>query len=159
MNVRYVTIGEVAFGKPGTELRTVLGSCVAITLWNPAHRVGCLSHIQLPDRLQGAREGTLDGRYAEEAWALMCDALSTAGLSPRECECKLFGGARVTRLNSLIGERNLDRVRGLLTHHAITVANTHVAGTGYRELRFRVATGETLVRHHVAAFPGTGEAP
>lgn len=158
MRIRYVGIGEVAFDKAGTELRTLLGSCVAITLWHPGRQLGCLSHIQLPERLRARGEGGLDGRYADEAWALMLRHFAHVGVSSRECVCKVFGGANVTRGENRIGLRNLERVRELLHEHAIPTAVMHTAGTGYRELRFRVATGEALVRHHPTAVFSTPSA-
>jgi len=151
-SIRHVPIGGVEFGRAGDELRAVLGSCVSITLWSPTMQVGSLCHIQLPRRTRRVTRPEPDGRFAEEAWALMCRGLASRGVRLDECVCGVFGGAHVVPfVDAPVGERNLEHVREMLDHHEVEVGRLHVAGTGYRELRFVIASGEILVRHHPAA--------
>ena len=42
--------GDFYFGEAGTRIRTLLGSCVAITLWHPILHIGGMCHIMLPER-------------------------------------------------------------------------------------------------------------
>ena len=42
--------GEFYFGEGKTRIRTLLGSCVAITLWHPRLHIGGMSHYMLPSR-------------------------------------------------------------------------------------------------------------
>jgi len=124
-SIRHVPIGGVEFGRAGDELRAVLGSCVSITLWSPTMQVGSLCHIQLPRRTRRVTRPEPDGG--------------------------VFGGAHVVPfVDAPVGERNLEQVRDMLVHHEVEVERLHVAGTGYRELRFVIASGEILIRHHPA---------
>jgi len=43
--------GDWWFGGGDTRARTVLGSCIAITLWHPQLRVGGMCHYMLPQRV------------------------------------------------------------------------------------------------------------
>ena len=36
--------GELWFGDEQTRIRTILGSCVAVTLWHPGRRIGGMCH-------------------------------------------------------------------------------------------------------------------
>ena len=60
--------GEYFVGDASLRLRTMLGSCVAITLWHPQRKIGAMSHFLLAEH--GGRRrtsNTLDGRYGDEA--------------------------------------------------------------------------------------------
>lgn len=62
--------GEFYFGDRETRLRTILGSCVAITLWHPRLRIGGMCHYLLPMRRGHHDEAELDGRYADDSLTL-----------------------------------------------------------------------------------------
>ncbi|MBL8511280.1 MAG: chemotaxis protein CheD, partial [Betaproteobacteria bacterium] len=42
--------GEFYFGDADTRIRTLLGSCVSITMWHPTRRIGGMCHYMLPTR-------------------------------------------------------------------------------------------------------------
>ena len=42
--------GEFHFGHARTRIKTILGSCVAITMWHPILRIGGMCHYLLPAR-------------------------------------------------------------------------------------------------------------
>ena len=41
----YLGIGELAVGRQGDTIKTVLGSCVGVCLWDPESRVAGLVHV------------------------------------------------------------------------------------------------------------------
>jgi chemotaxis protein CheD len=60
--------GDLYFGDRDNRIRTVLGSCVSLTFWNPNLLVGGMCHYMLPSRSQERRMSgdlPLDGRYAD----------------------------------------------------------------------------------------------
>ena len=64
--------GEWYFGGRDTRIRTLLGSCIAITLWHPRLQVGGMCHFLLPSRSSLHPPATpLDGRYGDEAVAAL----------------------------------------------------------------------------------------
>ena len=42
--------GDFYFGDKDTRIRTILGSCVSITLWHPTRLIGGMCHFLLPFR-------------------------------------------------------------------------------------------------------------
>lgn len=161
MSIRHVHAGDVLLGGPDDELRAVLGSCVAVTLWHPAKRIGVMSHVLLPRR--GAKHRLAggpgqDARFAEDALRLMVGRLREAGVDPGECACKLFGGAQVfSGSDSGIGNANVRELRELLSRAGVSIASEHVEGTGHRVIRFVVGTGEVWVSHRRSVIASGGE--
>ncbi len=146
--------GELYFGEAGTRIRTVLGSCVSITVWQPRLRIGGMCHYMLPHRGTKAA-GPLDGRYGDEAVALLLRDLATVGVSPRDCEAKLFGGGNMFpkaltggRPILNVSARNIQAARELPDRHGFRRMAEHVGGIGHRTLLFDIATGDAWLKHH-----------
>lgn len=142
--------GEFHFGDARTCIRTVLGSCVAVTAWHPGLRVGGMCHYILPTR-QRARGTELDGRYGDEAIELFLREMQRLGTAPREYQVMIFGGGnmfpRSGRNTGLdVGARNIDLGVRLLQHNGFQLRNHHLAGYGHRNVVFTVATGAVWVR-------------
>lgn len=144
--------GEYFVGDAGFQIRTVLGSCVSITLWQPRVRIGGMCHFLLPTRgsaSTGSKE--LDGHYGDEALALMCRDLRDHGVEPRQCEAKIFGGGhmfpgRIKVDSNHVGRRNGEAARELLAQHGIGVVTESLFGVGHRQIIFDVSKGDVWVR-------------
>lgn len=147
----FLNPGEFHFGDRRTRISTLLGSCVSITLWHPRHHIGGMCHYMLTGRKRPA-DAPLDGRYADEAFALFLERVAAAGTRPGEYQAKLFGGANM--LNDLagskidIGRRNIALGRELLAAHHIALLSEHVGGSGRRKLHFDLWSGDVWL-----AFP------
>ena len=90
--------GDFYFGEEKTRIRTLLGSCVAITLWHPHYKIGGMCHYMLPKRPTRSTSQSihhLDGRYAEDAVQLFLQAIQKANSRPEEFQVKLFGGGHM----------------------------------------------------------------
>ncbi len=150
----YLLPGEYFVGDERYRIRTVLGSCVSITLWHRRLRIGAMSHFLLSERESGpdpepATE--LSGRYGKDALELMVAQLRECGVPVRECEAKVFGGG--TMFPSIeagrqpgIGHRNGVAAEKLLTEYGIPVVSESLFGTGHRHILFDVASGDVWVR-------------
>ncbi|MES2296024.1 MAG: chemotaxis protein CheD [Pseudomonadota bacterium] len=143
-------VGEGLF-----RIRTLLGSCVSITLWHPARRIGAMSHFLLARRggAPAARhaEGGPDARYGEDALGLMIDEIAAAGVAPTECQAKIFGGGNMfpdfgRRAHALVGTQNGVAAKEWLREHRIAVVSENLYGTGHRQVIFEVETGDVWVR-------------
>ena len=69
--------GELFFGKDVACLHTLLGSCVAVTLWHPRLRIGGMCHYLLPGRNRPPNQPR-DGKFGDEAIGMLVDALKRA---------------------------------------------------------------------------------
>ena len=151
---RFLKPGEQAVGDARHRLRTLLGSCVSITLWHPQERVGAMSHFLLPRRQRPAVPGchaALDARYGEDALALMVQGLARRGIDARQCVARLFGGGDMfpnrqraphTLPSGAVGRRNGEAAHALLRRLGVPVASEQLFGAGHRRITFDIATGE-----------------
>ena len=149
--------GEYAVADHGHRIRTVLGSCVSITLWHAALRIGAMSHFLLPCRgLRGdAREAGLDAHYGDEALNLMRQGLRARGVVLQECEAKVFGGGdmfpTIPVSGARVGQLNGDAARRMLQAQGIEVRGGSLFGQGHREIIFDIASGHVWARQHKLA--------
>ena len=145
--------GEWYFGDRDTRIRTVLGSCVSMVFWHPKLHIGGMCHYMLPHRPH--REfGDLDGRYGDEAVALMFREMRQSGTLPTDYQVKLFGGANMfahARGKGAdpghVGLRNVEAAREIVKAHGLICACEHMAGVGHRNVIFDVWSGNVWVRH------------
>lgn len=142
--------GEYYVGDADYRIRTLLGSCVSVTLWHRAKRVGAMSHFLLAERGAGPNLAN-DGRYGEEAIWLMLRELVRVKVDPTQCQAKIFGGGdmfpRLGGKDSLnIGQKNGEAARHMLRSHGITVVSESLFGAGHRQVIFDVASGDVWVR-------------
>ena len=143
--------GELFVGNRDYQIRTILGSCVSITLWHGAARMGGMSHFLLPRRTGSGGPPELDGRYGDEALQLMLDALKQYGLRPADCEAKIFGGGNMfpghERAGTIqVGRRNGEAARELLQALEIPVVSESLFGDGHRQIVFDVGNGDVWSR-------------
>jgi chemotaxis protein CheD len=148
--------GQMHMGHQVASLRTLLGSCVAITLWHPARRIGGMCHFLLPSRPHRASD-VPDGRYGDEAVDAMVQMLRRLGTQPADYVAHLYGGADTmassggVRLN--IGERNIEQGWKLIDLHGFTLDGVDVGEDIPRVVTLTLATGQVLMKR------GSGHAP
>jgi len=144
--------GEIFFGDSDTRIRTILGSCVAITLWHPRRHIGGMCHYMLPSRRKGKKIDALNGKYADEALLLLLKEILRAGTNPYDYEVKLFGGGNMfaprAREHLNVADRNVTAGRALLKRHGFTVLVEHLGGRGHRQIIYEVGSGDVWVRQH-----------
>ena len=151
--------GEVYFGERDTRIRTLLGSCVAVTMWHPEMLVGGMCHYMLPKH-PGKKRENLDGRYADEALELMLREIRKVGTWPGEYQVKLFGGGHMFSAHQAVsddhvGAKNVEMARVLMKRHGFSSCAEHLGGTGHRNIFFDIWSGHVWVRHQ-PPVPGEG---
>ena len=155
--------GELWFGDEHTRIRTLLGSCVAVTLWHPLRRIGGMCHYLLPVRERPPGSAP-DGRYATEALEVLLAEIRKVGAQPQEFEAKLFGGGhmfpplhRDARSGGvgLVHDRNVEMALALVDRHGFLFKAKHLGGDGHRNIIFDLWSGHVWMRH----FPLTPGAP
>jgi chemotaxis protein CheD len=148
--------GQMHMGQEVASLRTLLGSCVAITLWHPTRRIGGMCHFLLPQRQRRSGEPT-DGRFGDEAVAEMVKVLTALGTQPQAYVAHLYGGADTTPGISAagfnIGERNIAQGWSLIDRYGFQLDGVDVGDDIPRTVALTLATGVVTMRR------GTGHAP
>ena len=144
--------GEFYFGDESTRIKTLLGSCIAITMWHPFFRLGGMCHYLLPQRLEKNEDSELDGRYAEEAMLMFLEKIEGLGKHRNEFEVKMFGGGNQFPHQDLTGridvpEKNISFGQNLIKQHGFSIKSVHTGGTGLRNIIFDVWNGDVWVKH------------
>jgi chemotaxis protein CheD len=139
-----VGMGQAIFATEPSRLTTILGSCVAVTLYSTRRRVGMMSHIVLPKSRNGSEN---PAKYADTAIPHMLSALRCEGVGPKDLTAKLVGGASMfgTGQISGIGENNVQAAIQALGDAGIGVAASDAGGTAGRRVTFDLATGTITV--------------
>lgn len=143
--------GDYFVGGAEYRVRTLLGSCVSITLWHPALRIGAMSHFLLPGHGRRRSDHLSDkpGMFAADAMQLMMDGMAQQGVPLIQCQGKIFGGgAMFPRSDKVrdIGMQNGDYARGMLQQYGVHVVSESLFGEGHRQLIFTIHSGEVLSR-------------
>ncbi|WP_347986758.1 chemotaxis protein CheD [Methylomonas sp. AM2-LC] len=143
--------GEFYFGDKETRIRTLLGSCVTITLWHPRLLIGGMCHYLLPMK-HNNKQKALDGRYADDAIKMFLQEMHNTGTWPADYEVKMFGGGnqfpnQVKNGLNNIPDNNIRVGYALLNQHGFKLKTQHVGGTGHRNIVFDVWSGQVSVQH------------
>ncbi len=146
--------GDLYVTNSPTVVSTVLGSCVAVCLHSPRHRVGAICHGILP---RGRRNDEIDcGRFVDCALEFMLSDLEARfGVGKHDLVVKLFGGARSLpgnrcRLPAInIGASNIVSARETLERHRLRIAAEQVGGGAGCRLVFFTHTGRVLLKRFV----------
>ncbi len=152
--------GGLATGCAPLRLRTLLGSCVSVVVWQPRLLWGGMCHFLLPSRQGAPGESDSgqapDGRYGDEAMALLKQQMERTGFAPASFVATLCGGANCfdASLQSLapghsvwmdIGARNVQAALQWCQRMGLGVARQQVGGTLYRRVSLDVASGVVSV--------------
>lgn len=143
---RYLQPGQLVACSEPTTVTTILGSCVAVCLWDPGRRVGGVNHFLLPHWSDG-RE--LSARFGPIAIERTLERVLALGCSPAGLQAKVFGGASVLAFaprDEHIGLQNVRVARQRLAAAGIPIVAEDVGGCRGRKLQFQTDTGLALVK-------------
>lgn len=142
--------GQFYFGERYTRIHTLLGSCVAITMWHPVKHIGGMCHYLLPSR--GACQRLTHGYYADDAVNMFMREVGKANTKPAEYEVKVFGGGnmfetinnRTSPIN--VPQNNITSGCQLLKQHGFKVKATDLGGRSYRKIYLELWNGDVWVQ-------------
>lgn len=129
-------------------IATLLGSCVAVCLYDPQLQIGGLNHFMLPtfERSNNRDFDTLlCGSFAMEA---LFNGLLGRGARKARLQAKAFGGGTIiaSLANTGIGERNVQFAREWLDREGIRLVASDVLGPWSRKIVFDPRTGDVFSR-------------
>lgn len=146
--------GDWYFGSDYEKLHTILGSCVAITVWHPTLRIGGMCHYLLSKssaaHVKASRESKHDFRYANVVLKEMKKIMVYYG-KMQEYQVGLFGGGDMFPgfTMSSIGAENIAYAQHWLKQENLQPIKTDVGGSISRSLVLMVPTGEIQIKHYV----------
>lgn len=142
-----IMAGEYHVGSGEQLIETVLGSCVAVCLWDQHHRIGGMNHFMLPGATVSLAEAT--GRHGLYAMELLINDMMHRGSARSLLQAKVFGAGNV--MAAVAPERSVAAanerfVREMLTNEGIPIACADLGGNVGRRICLFLDTGKVKVR-------------
>lgn len=143
----YMTTSELA-------ISTTLGSCIAACIWDERAGVGGMNHFMLPLTDKDAHEvdwgqrglASDATRYGNFAMEHLINTILKNGGYRNNLKAKVFGGGKVLKKMSDVGERNIDFVFNYLNTEGIEVVSQDVGSIFPRKVLFEPTTGRAFVK-------------
>ena len=143
----YLHPGRLFVSAEPAAVTMILGSCVAVCLWDESHGIGGMNHYLLPD---GEGDGVAAERFAPLALRRLLEQLLELGASKENLKAKVFGGACVLEAfqesGNDLGTKNIEAARRVLEVERIPILAEDVAGQAGRKLVFHTEGGSARVR-------------
>jgi len=151
-----IHIGEYHASREPVVIQTLLGSCVAVCLYDPVEKIGGMNHILLPGKAD-MKHFNEPARYGINAMELLINRIMSLGGIRRRLVAKVFGGAHVLAAISKengTGKKIAAFVGEFLRTESIRVASHDVGGRNTRKIFFHTDTGDVfLKRIQPTVFP------
>ena len=144
--------GEILVSHEPMIVTTLLGSCVAVTMFSPKLRMGGICHALLPTRrsdlaIKGHSEA---GKYVDWAIRLMLEGFLACGLQKYEIEAKLFGGSDMFETSegrsASVGRQNMEKALTVLEDESVRLITKDLGGPRGRKIIFHTHTGEVFLK-------------
>jgi chemotaxis protein CheD len=139
--------GEIIVSRNPVLISTILGSCVAITMYSPKKCVGAICHAMYPDNLEQKESYFYVEIAIRNIYSRMIDYVGKDDLV-----VKLFGGAQVLGCGQnigamkSIGEQNVIQAKKILEVLNLSITNADIGGKQGRKLLFSIKTGDVYLR-------------
>jgi len=147
---------EVYISKRPTAVTTVLGSCIAITMFNRESHIAAICHAVMPichQILKCDLSCKERYKYVNCVIPMMCSVYRRNNVLLKDIEVKLFGGSEmfgIRRLNPAtrpsIGAVNVETARQLLEEEGLRIKVSHVGGFYGRKIIFFTHTGDVYLK-------------
>ena len=127
------------------QISTILGSCVAVCLWDSVMRMGGINHYMLP---LWNGEGLATPKFGNIAIEKLLAKMLAMGCKREQLIAKVFGGANLMGTGNevfLIGDRNISLACQMLEEYGIPMMASDVGGQSGRKIIMYAETGVVLV--------------
>ena len=138
----YLIPGKIFAAAQPFAISTILGSGVALCLWDTERGIGGANHVMLPEGPEDSETAT---RYANVANPALLQRLLGLGAEPKTLEAKIFGGSlpnvNLRDKKNHLGDLNCQAAIQFLRTNGIRLAHSEVGGTRGRKLIFHTDDG------------------
>ena len=146
-NIVTVGVGDLKVAKSPKTIKTSLGSCIGVVLYDNIKKIGGMLHLMLPKR--NDREGKLS-KYADTGIPLLVDLMvNKTNANKKMLTAKIFGGAKMFNINSElfdIGKSNASATKTILEKMNIRIVASKIGGTKGYQISLDTETGVVRCR-------------
>jgi chemotaxis protein CheD len=147
----FLHAGQVFVSSAGQSIALILGSCVAVCIWDAVNGVGGAVHYLLPS---WDGKGRPSPRYGNIAVSVLLQKLMEAGANRGQLRAKVFGGGCLfdslrepsSNRENQLGNRNVAIALEMLAKALIPVISTAVGVDRGQRIVFRTTTGDAEIK-------------
>lgn len=146
--------GEYYVSKGPEYVSTILGSCVAIVLFDSESEIGGINHFMLAKdnstKSESKSETSLKTKYGKYAIDELIKEMESKGAKKFNLQAKIFGGSNVFNIpNSnldMVGNENIRFAKEYLAKLNIPIIAEDLGGVPSRKIVFDPVTFKVLVK-------------
>jgi len=140
---KYVLGGQIVIAESPMELVTIVGSCVAVCLWDRKTGTAGMNHYMLPsvDDVTNLLNG------GKSATRLLIKSMVSKMSDIKNLEAKIFGGGNKFFSDNflVVGLQNVEAAKQVLIDAGIPIVLEHTGGIFGRKVYFDTRTGDVSV--------------
>lgn len=150
-NVIKVGMADLNIAKAPDSLITLgLGSCIGLTLYDPAIKVGGMVHYMLPDSTMLKNNSNI-AKFGDTGIRELYRQMIAQGASPRRMVAKMAGGAKMFEVSGLsdvghVGQRNAEQAKKMLNELKIPLIAEDTGLNYGRTVTLDCETGEFHIK-------------
>lgn len=139
----YLEPGYIFFSKKPAAVRTVLGTCVAVCIWDRELKFGGMNHFIHPRTTEAVKATP---QYGNVATAALIRIMEEAGSQRENMIAQIVGGA-APEANAVrhVGDENVRVAREVLQRKGVSIVSEDTSGSVGRKLLFETGTGQLAV--------------
>ncbi|MBF0302523.1 MAG: chemotaxis protein CheD [Desulfamplus sp.] len=125
------------------SISTVVGSSVAVCLFDRKQKIGGMNHFQFPETNEREKATAI---YGNVATLTLIKMMLSNGSKNSHIEAQIFGGAYNPEVSNMnVGINNIRTARKILSSKKIKIISEDVGGEMGRKIIFNTATFEIAV--------------
>jgi len=146
--------GEFYMTRDNVAIATTLGSCVSACIWDEHAGIGGMNHFMLPLTEKEAHEvdwgqrgmASDATRYGNFAMEHLINMILKSGGRKVNLRAKVFGGGKVLKQMSDIGDKNISFVLQYLKEEGIKLEGSDLGSFYPRKILFEPSSGRAFVK-------------
>ena len=140
---QFIEPGYIYITPVPTVLYAVVGTCVAVTVWDRVRRIGGMNHFLYPKTSDPDRS---TAQYGNVSVSTLLRMMENAGSRLEHLEAQLFGGAALF-FNSRndVGAQNVAAARHILHKRKIRIVSEDIGGIRGRKIAFDNRSGHVII--------------
>ena len=146
-----VGMADLKIGRAPDTLTTLgLGSCIGLTLYDPAAKIGGLVHYMLPDSTK-LKNNTNIAKFGDTGIRELLKQVLASGANQRRLVAKIAGGACMFEMSGLssvgnVGARNAEAAKEILKELKIPLVAEDTGLNYGRTVELKCETGEYVIK-------------
>lgn len=145
---KYIHSSQLYVAVRPTVIQTVLGSCVAVCLYDMKMQVSGMNHYLLP---LWNNDGLASPKYGNIAIVKLIEAMEAVGCERKNIVAKIFGGASPNNLSLdssvLVGQKNIQVALDSLNENKIKIVASDIGGLKGRKISLESHTGRVILKY------------